>query len=165
MPHVWHGDGFKKMSQSPFRGNFFQNGTHFNNLLLQYYCTANYCDKQVNHCLHDTFSLIWTSCFCKVKHTGDSCNGIDRLVQWCRSLGNVRWTGTESQSRFLAFLNKFRYFTLHTGTGRSSESLIVYKFLKKYRHVQAQQAKKYVCTRMRVPAYTHMKTEFNNAER
>ena len=74
-----------------------------------------------------TFSSNWPSWFCKVKHMGDSCNGVDRLVQCCRSLRNVRWTGTESQSRWLAFLWKVRHFTLHTLTGRSSKSLIVYK--------------------------------------
>ena len=114
----------KKMPKSSFQGNFFRNGTHFNKLL--YHWTANYCDKHVNHCLY-TFSSNWPSCFCKVKHMGDSCNGVDRLVQWCWSLRNVRWTGTESQSRLLAFLCKFRHFTLHTLTGRSSKSLIVYK--------------------------------------
>ena len=30
--------------------------------------------NKVNHCPY-TFSSIWPSCFCKVKHTGDSCNG------------------------------------------------------------------------------------------
>ena len=64
----------------------------------------------------------------------DGCNGVDRLVQWCRSLKNIWWMGIESQSRFLAFLYKFRHFTLHTLTGRSSKT--VYKFLKKYQHVQ-----------------------------
>ena len=77
------------------------------------------------------FSSIWPSCFCKVKHMGDSCNGVDRLVQWCRSLRNVRWTGSESQSRLLAFLCKFRHFTLHALTCRSYKCLIVHKFLKK----------------------------------
>ena len=107
----------KEITKSSFQRNFFQNGTHLNKLL--YHWTANYCDKQVNHCPY-TFSSIWPSCFCKVKHTGDSCNGVDRLVQWCRSLRNDWWIGTESQSRFLAFLCKFRHFTLHTLTGRSS---------------------------------------------
>ena len=100
-------------------------------LKLLYNWTANYCDKQVIYCPY-TFCSIWPSCFCKVKHTGDSCNGVDRFVQWCRSLRNVRWTAIESQSRFLAFLCKFRHFTLHTLTGRSSKSLIVHKFLNKY---------------------------------
>ena len=134
MPHVWHGGGFKKK----IRRNFFQHGAHFNKML--YHWTANYCDKQVNHCPY-TFSSIWPPCFCKVKHTGDNSNGVDRLVQWCRSLRNVRWTGTESQSRFLAFLFKFRHFTLHTFTGRSSKSLTVYTFLKKYQHVHVQHRK------------------------
>ena len=75
-PHVWHGGGFKKMPKSSFQRNFFQNGIHFNKLL--YHWTANYCDKQANNCLY-TFSAIWPSCFCKAKHTGDSCNGVDRL--------------------------------------------------------------------------------------
>ena len=118
----------KKCRNRHFRGFLFENGRHFNKLL--YHWTANYCDKQVNHGPY-TFSSIWPSCFCKVKHTGDSCNGVYRLVQWCRSLRNVRWTGTESQSRFLAFLCKFRHFTLHTLTGRSCKSLIVCKFLQK----------------------------------
>ena len=42
---------------------------------LLYHWTANYCDKQVNHC-PCTVSSIWPSCFCKLKHTGD--NGGDR---------------------------------------------------------------------------------------
>ena len=128
MPHVWHGGGFKQMTKSSFQRNFFQNGTHFNKLL--YHWTANNCDKHVNHRPY-TFSSIWPFCFCKVKHMGDSCNGVDRLVQWCRSFRNVRWTGTESQSRLLAFLCKFRHFILHTLTDRSPKSLIVYTFLKK----------------------------------
>ena len=124
MPHVWHGGGFKKLPKSSFQRNFTQNGTHFNKLL--YHWTANYRDKHVNHCPY-TFSSIWPSCFIKVKHMDDSCNGVDRLAQWCRSVRNVQWMGTESQLKFLAFLCKFGHFTLHTLTGRSSKSLIVYK--------------------------------------
>ena len=138
MPHVWHGGGFKKLPKSSFQRNFFQNGTHFNKLL--YHWTANYCDKQVNRCPY-TFSSIWPSCFCNVKHTGDSCNGVDPMVQWCRSLRNVHWTGTESQSSFLAFLCKFRHFSLHRLTGRSSKRLTLYKFLKKYKHRHVHQGK------------------------
>ena len=162
MPHVWHGGGFKKLLKSSFQRNFFQNGTHFNKLL--YHWTVNYCDKQINNCPY-TFSSIWPSCFWKVKHTGDSCNGVDCLVQWCRSLSNVRWTGTESQSRFLAFPCKFRLFTLHTLTGRSSKSLTMYNFLKKISASARAARKKHFWSRMRVPANAHMKTGFDSAER
>ena len=151
---------FKKMPKSSFQRNFFKNGTHFNKLL--YHWTANYCDKHINHCSY-TFTSIWPSCFCKVKHMGESCNGVDRLVQWCRSLRNVRWTGTESQSRLLPFLCKFR----RTLTGRFSKSLTVYTFLKKtIISARARAArKKHFCTRVRLPAQSYMKTGFDNAER
>ena len=153
----------KWMPKSSFQRNFFQNGTHFNKLLYQW--TANYCDKHVlNHCPY-TFSSKWPSCFCKVKHMGDSCNGVDRLVQWCRSLRNVRWTGTESQSRLPAFLCKFRHFTLHALTGWSSKSLTVYTFLKKISACARAAQKKHFYTWMRVHAHAHTKTKFDNAER
>ena len=80
---------FKKMPKSSFQMNFCQNDTHFNKLLYQW--TANYCDKQVNQCPY-TFSSIWPSCFYKVKHTGDRCNGVDRLLQWCYILNTIWWT-------------------------------------------------------------------------
>ena len=140
------------MPKSSCQRNFMQNGTHFDKLL--HHWTASYCDKHVNHC-PDTFSSIWPSCFCKVKHMGDSCNGVDHLAQWCRSLRNFRWTGTESQWKFLAFLCKFRHFTLHTLTGRSSKSLIVYKFLKKYQHVHVQHGKSTFLLECEYPACAH----------
>ena len=119
-----------------------------------YHWTANYCDKQVIHYSY-TFSSIWPSCLCKVKHLGDSCNGVDHLVQWCRSLRNGRWTGTESQSRFLAFLCKYRHFTVHTLTGQSSKSLIVYQFFKQYQHVHVQHGKSTLVLKCEPP---HMRT-------
>ena len=159
MPHVWHVGGFKKLLKSSFQRNFFQRCTHFNKLL--YHWTANYCDKQVNHSPY-TFSPIWPSCFCKVKHTDDSCNGVDRLVQWCQSLRNVRWRVTKSQSRFLAFLCKSRHFTLHTLTGRSSKSLCTSFW--KISACACAARKKHFCTRLWVPVHAHMKTRFDNAE-
>ena len=89
-----------------FRGISFNISTN-----CSYHWITNDCDKQIHHCSY-TFSSIWPSWFCIVKHTDDSCNVVDHLVQWCGFLRNVRWTGNESQSRFLAFLCKFRPFTL-----------------------------------------------------
>ena len=138
MPHVWHGGGFKRVPKSSFQRNSFQNDTHFNKLL--YHWIANYYEKQGIHCPH-TFSSIWLSCFCKVKRTGDSCNGIDCLVQWCRYLRNVPWMGNKSRPRFLAFLCKFRHFSVHKLTGQCSKSLIVYQVLKTYQQVHMQHGK------------------------
>ena len=148
------------MPKSSFQRNFFQNGTHFNKLL--YHWTANYCDKHVNHCPY-TFSSIWPSCFCKVKHMGDSCNGVDRLVQWCRSLRNVRWTGTESQSRLLAFLYKFKHFALHTLTGREFKCVQVFE--KKNISMCTCSTEKALLYSNASTAHAHMKTGFDNAER
>ena len=131
MPHVWYGGGFKKLPKSSFQKNFFQNGTQFNKLLYHWTQTT---------AINKLITVLML--FLQSGHlAGYSCNGVHRLVQWCRSFGNVRWTGTESQSRFLAFLCKLRHFTLHTLTGRSSKSLTVYKHLKKYQHMHVQHRK------------------------
>ena len=138
MPHVWHRGGIKKLLKSAFQRTFIQNGTHFNN--LPYHWTANYCDKHLNQG-PDTFSSIRPSWFYKVKYMGDNCDGVDRLVQWCRSMA-----GNRKSFGVLAFLCDFRHFTLHILTGRYSKILIVCKVLsdcaRAARKIKKQQQKK-----------------------
>ena len=139
-------------------------GISFKIVLISTNCcilNRDYCDKLVNHCPY-IFSSIWPSCFRNVKQMGDSCNGVDRLVQWCRSLRNVRWTATESQSRLLAFLCKFRHFTLHTLTGRSSKSLIVYK--KKTNKLRAKISIHISTSEKKLNSYMHHLSNPHQAE-
>ena len=157
------GGGFKKLPKRHFTGIPFKNGTDFNKLL--YHWTANYwwtTDKHVIYCPY-TFSSIWPSCFCKLNHTGDSCNDVDRLEQWCRSLrtyGKRVPKFNRNSWRFFAYLDISLSINLLADLPR-----VCVQGFEKISACARAPRKKHFCTRMRVPAHAHMKTGFDNAKR
>ena len=110
-------------------------------------------NKRIAHCPNAFFDKVSLLSY-KMKHTGNTYNDVGNVVKrrWCHK--NDRWTGTKTQTKFLALRSKLRQSSSYTLTGRSFKILNVCMVSEKQEPVHAKHEKcnfvprgEYSCTR------------------